>query len=484
MKTKSKNVGKRFAGAMLLGSFLFHVGCGGGSSSNGSGENPGAQQSTGNNVGGVDVESVVRFSEDGTIEDLRELSEDLVFEDLEISGKLDLGSGEDIKLSARNITITGDGAMISNSCIYPRAKVEIAVSDKVVINGPIDLSGEHGYSCSCDAGPGGSLFINAKNMYVNADISVEGRLGGIRGGNNGFGATFGCDGGDSGLIRLTANTVEIGEEVRLHATKGSGTTGWAFGSPTYGSDGSVGSISLEVSEELTMAKGSEITTDGELKISPALTESDPLLSTTIAGQLNYDTLLQAVDSDPVVIESIEPIENMSVNIAQATPIKIRIHDPGSSLGIYGVEISGASELEWCSNASCETLDSTKLSYSYTDLAIEDGVVTFMLDELFKNAYFGDNGLVSRLPDFPSPGTLKFEVKDNAGYFSTVLANFSVDFIPEPIAPAVKVVYTDYDHKAHGLALLEDGTVWAWGDNKSAQLGTTRYVCAIYWTRAI
>jgi hypothetical protein len=160
----------------------------------------------------------------GTIDDLRAVSPTLEFGDLTISGNLWIPEAEThIILNVNNLYLNARIEVSHPTCKPFSSAPDLTVnaSGDVRIGAVIDLGGHSGdrlavppeqTDCNdCYGEDGGSLTVNASNIYVNKGIDTSGGWAfDYVWGNTGHpyyqSIRIGCNGGDGGNITLNAST--------------------------------------------------------------------------------------------------------------------------------------------------------------------------------------------------------------------------------------------------------------------------------------
>jgi len=186
----------------------------------------------------------------GTLSDLKALSPSLEFGDLTITGKLKLNPTDyTVKLKVKNLTITASGKIANEAtaCTYKTsASIDVTATEKVAINGPIDLHGKwgkatfSGSSCNqCGGENAGNVTITADEVVVDAYIHLWAGNGAT---TTIAGLKLGCDGGDGGDLLIEAPTVTFQDGADINIRAGSG--GPSTGGNSDGDDGKIGTVEV------------------------------------------------------------------------------------------------------------------------------------------------------------------------------------------------------------------------------------------------
>jgi chitodextrinase len=184
----------------------------------------------------------------GTLEDLEAVSPSLVFGSLTINGTLEIPENEtSVTLTVSSLTVNSQ-ITVDNDVYIDLAmnspNVTVNATDGVTINARVDLSGEWGDALYDHSGAdGGDFTVNATNIYVNANIDVEGGDGSqywvtgslYNGGNGG-------NGGNITLIATSLLDVAAGgAEMEIRGGEGA----YGAGGGADGDDGDDGVVDFE-----------------------------------------------------------------------------------------------------------------------------------------------------------------------------------------------------------------------------------------------
>jgi len=272
----------------------------------------------------------------GTLDELKALSPNLTFDDLEISGKLVLPhySSETISVNSLTITSTGSIGYTYSTCEYVDApSITIDASEEVIIEGSISLYGRSGTrvasgaTCnSCYGQDGGNVTISAETITVSGSIDNHGGSGGTLV-FSGY-PSSGCSGGASGNTSLMATTIDLsGGTVNTRAGSG------GYGGGGSGSSGAAGTVDLIATDLFKMISGS-VYSSGELTLQAEQTE--------IYGPITYGTMIEtiggATDNTPpdVVIQS--PQDNSAIQWGDSLDVTIQVSDSGT--GVNNLQVTG------------------------------------------------------------------------------------------------------------------------------------------------
>lgn len=314
--------------------------CGGGGGGGGPDDNPIGDNTDKDKDDDADgAAGTTRFS-GGTLDDLKALNAGLVFDHLEISGKLQLTRGSTATITANSLTITdsgGIGYQYSTCDYFDAPEITLKVADALVIQGDIMLNGRSGTrvssgaTCnSCYGQDGGDVTITAGSLAISASIQNHGGSGSTSV-TAGAGSS-GCSAGNGGAIQLTAATMDLsGAEIETYG--GRGGRGTSFGSPSNGRNGDPGTVTLAAEERITMA-GGDVACDGRLKLTAGETD--------IAGRIQGNPLVASVagaeDTTGPDLQITYPTAGTQISIDESLELKIRVSDSGT--GVREVQVTG------------------------------------------------------------------------------------------------------------------------------------------------
>ena len=367
MLTRLRQYG--ISAAMLLSLLA----CGGG------GSGGGGTTSTTSDPGGT--QGTTTFN-GGTLDALKALKPDLVFDNLVIAGPLTLPLPSSTTIRANKLTITPAGKVQYDysTCQYTAApNITFTVTNDVLIEGSIILTGRSGTTTtsgatcnSCNGQRGGNVEITGGTIKVPGDIRNDG--GGGASVHFSFGGTSACSSGASGSLKLAAVTT-----MDLSGVNIDNTTGTNF----EGTPGASGTANIGAGGVFTMVNG-EILSTGAMTFSAA--------STNIFGSITYKTLTESIggqtDVTAPVVTVQSPIANAVLPSNQAVEVKVQASDAG--MGLKNVRIKG-------------------LGYDKTHPASD-----FV------------NGTLTVLANAPEPATLDVIGTDNKGVTKTItVAGFTI-----------------------------------------------------------
>ncbi|MEO1333404.1 MAG: hypothetical protein AAFV32_07755 [Myxococcota bacterium] len=172
--------------------------------------------------------------DDATVSGLRSVSPDLVFDQLMITGTLELQSAAFVTISANTIEFARGSQVRSSptACDFSDApRLTLLANDRVRLFGEILLSGKSGVpttlssSCNeCDGSNAGSLTVSANSIDLGGFFLASGGNG-----SNTVVSTspqfirIGCDGGNGGTVELTGQFITVSNA--LSQSSGSGGSG-------------------------------------------------------------------------------------------------------------------------------------------------------------------------------------------------------------------------------------------------------------------
>jgi len=316
----------RFTECVVLTAVIAALaGCGGG------GGGGGGDTSGGGGGGGTPPSGTTVFA-GGSLDDLKALSSNLTFDDLQITGTLSLPVYSSATITANKLTITSSGRIgySYTTCQYVDAPgVTFNSSGDVVIDGEINLPGRSGTtitetaSCnSCYGQDGGNVAINGKTIRVRGKISNYGGAGASI--HWSTGGSSPCSAGASGTLRLAATgTVGLsGASIDNHAGKNFEGTQASSGAATVSSGGA-----------FTMQNGG-ISSTGALTFSAA--------STDIWGTITYGSLSETIgglpDTSKPSVTVTSPLPNAAIPWHQPLQVTLQASDVG--MGLKSVQIKG------------------------------------------------------------------------------------------------------------------------------------------------
>jgi hypothetical protein len=283
----------------------------------------------------------------GSLADLKSLSPDLTFDQLEITGNLDLPHNSSTTITANKLTITPSGSIgySYDNCTYVAAPhLTLSVSGDVVIDGKIYLSGRNGkvvYSLdpSCDSPygqDGGNVTITGNTIKVTGEVSNAGGEGGLLSSSSIGGIHEPA--GDSGNLKLAATTTLDLSGATINNKAG------------VGLDASKNGLSGTV---IITAGGAFIMRDGNIDSTGAMTFS--AASTDIWGTIHYGTLNESIGGAPdttnPTITLVSNLTNTSLTYHTAIEVKVEASDVG--MGLKGIQLVGLGNTTTYYIANCK-----------------------------------------------------------------------------------------------------------------------------------
>jgi len=290
----------------------------------------------------------------GTLDDLKQLSLNLTFDHLRITGRLKLPTASSTTLTVNHLTITSLGSVgyTYDTCEWrPAPDFSVtATGGRVVIDGDISLNGRSGdrvssgATCkSCYGQNGGDVQITADEIILTSSISNRGGTGLTSVSPN---CSIGCSGGDAGIIYLQARNISL-NDATLSTRKGNGGRGTCYGEPSYGANGDPGPVDLRASDLFQMSKSS-VSTDGTLTLQASRTD---IYGPMTYGQLNENIGGQTDEVGPEVVEILSPLSYSAVSINDPLEIRIRLQD--NLTGVKEVQLTGLGHNELHSGTEIE-----------------------------------------------------------------------------------------------------------------------------------
>ena len=324
----------------------------------------------------------------GSLDELKKLSTDLTFDELEIRGSLSLIENTPLSIKANRINITETGNIRYSpercSTVNSAPDISLISTGDVIINGDVDLSGKNGNkveavivypspNCgSCTGGNGGDISIDADNIVISSKVRNTGGFGSILIFSSGL--TSDCSDGLYGSMFLTASKQIILDNI----------------------DASVGVSSILAIGEFGMNLGS-MHIHGALDFKVGSTGD-------IFGAIQYDSLNENIggysDSAIPALNVLTPVSGDNLDYSQYT-ISLTARD--EEMGLSHVKVTG--------------LNIGRKPYSTTSSSLTN--TRYIYGNEFIN---GTATITAQAPDFSSGDTLIFEAFDNRGNVSEIIVS--------------------------------------------------------------
>jgi hypothetical protein len=293
---------------------------------------------------GVPPTGLTTFS-GGTLADLQALSPTLTFDELEITGGLDLPLKSSTTITANKLTITSTGSIFSsyNICTYAASpNLTLSVSGDVVIDGLIAVEGRDGVvvyslnpSCdSCFGQNGGNVAITGSTIRGKGKILNGGGNGSISS-TSSYGSIR-CEAGDSGSLTLKAATT-----MDLSGATINNVAGQQNLDPSK--NGSSGTVNIGAGDTFIM-RGGNIDSTGVMTFSAA--------STDIWGTILYGSLTETIGG---ATDTTNPIIGLHSRPAAATygeTIQVFVQASDVGMGLRSVRLIGLGSDQTYNIADC------------------------------------------------------------------------------------------------------------------------------------
>jgi hypothetical protein len=278
----------------------------------------------------------------GTVADLKALSPNLVFDELEITGGVVLPDASQYSvlttITANKLTITPTGGFRYNwhggsyanapdDCKWvPAPSLTLIVSGDVMIDGNISLEGRKGVTINsiyepckwCDGMNGGNLTITGNT------ITIKGELWNI-GGDGALTTDFGnhCGSGDSGSLKLAAATTMDLSGAKIHNNAGAGMDA--------SKNGSSGTVYISAGGAFTMRDGN-IDSTGAMAFSAA--------STDIWGSILYGSLNETIGGVKDTTNPTISVLSSSITATYTENAVVTVQASDLGMGLRGVRLQG------------------------------------------------------------------------------------------------------------------------------------------------